>query len=153
MRDYRRTLRPASGHKDNPHLPCVVKDFQLDVPDDWKEQRLVDEGGWVDVPTAQAEPSEGRLIIVKIKDREGIGFRLLDKKGYDRLVDRLNSPGVLTEEVGAEDKGEFFSAVEAVEFDPSGKIRLTNTLLYTLKTESKVELRAVGGELEIRCPS
>lgn len=129
-----------------------MKEFQLDVPDDWKEQRPVDEEGWVDIPTAQAEPSEGRLIIIKIKDSEGIGFRLLDKKGYDRLVDRLNSPGVLTEEVGAEDKGEFFSAVEAVEFDPSGKIRLTNTLLYALKTESSVELRAVKGELEIRAP-
>ena len=152
MRDYKRTLRPAFGHKEHANLPCVVKNFQLDVPDDWKEQRPVDEGGWIDIPTAQAEPPGGRLIIVKIKDREGIGFRLLDKKGYYRLVDRLNSPGVLAEEIGAEDKGEFFSAVEAVEFDPSGKIRLTNTQLYMLKTESKVELRAVKGELEIRCP-
>lgn len=150
MRDYHRTLRPSSCHKEPPVYPCVMKEFQLDVPDDWKEQRSVDDQGWVDIPPAQTDSSNGKLIAVRIRDKDGVLLRLLCKKGYDSLVDKLSSPDALLTEVGAEDKGEFFSSVDAVDYDPSGKVRLTNTQLDVIKTGSRVELRVVRDGLEIR---
>ena len=150
MRDYHRTQRRSSYHKEHPEYPSVMKEFQLDVPDDWKEQRAVDDQGWVDIPPALTDSSNGKLIAVKIKDKDGVLFRFLCKKGYDSLVDKLCSSDALLTEVGAEDKGEFFSSVDAVDYDPSGKVRLTNTQLDVIKTGSKVELRAVRDGLEIR---
>jgi len=150
MRDYHRTLRPSSSQKEHPVYPGVIKEFQLDVPDDWKEQRAVDDQGWVDIPPALTDSSNGKLITVKIKDKDQIWFRFLGKRGYDNLVDKLNSPDALSTEVGATDKGEFFSSVDAVDYDPSGKVRLTHTQLDVIKTGSRVELRAIRDGLEIR---
>ncbi len=150
MKDYHRTLRPSSSHKEPTDHPCVMKEFQLDVPDDWKEHRAVDDQGWVDIPPALTDSSNGKLIAVKIKDKDGVLFRFLCKKGYDSLVDKLCSPDALLTEVGVEDKGEFFSSVDAVDYDPSGKVRLTNTQLDVIKKGSRVELRAVTDGIEIR---
>jgi hypothetical protein len=151
MRDYHRAFKPGPGPKPHGDSPRVMRTFRVDVPDDWKELRAVDEDGWVDIPSVRgAEPSCGRLILVKMRDPQGVCYRLLDKEGFDRLVENLKSSDRLAEEMGMKDKGEFFSSIDAVEYHPSGKVRLSSMHLSVLRTASKVELRAVKGELEIR---
>lgn len=150
MRDYHRTFRPASGQGLQGGNPRVVKTLKINLPDDWKEHRTVDPDGWLNLPPEyQADPQGHRIIVVKIKGDKGIRFRLLDKESFDRLVEQVNSRDFLTEEMGLEDKSEFFCAVDSVDYDPSGRVRLTMNQLITLQAGGKVELRAVKGVLEI----
>jgi len=134
-------------------MPKVIKNFRLNLPDDWKELRKVDPSGWLELPGGTtAFPEKGMLIIVKIKSEQGIRFRLLDKEGFDKLVERVNCRDFLAEEMGLQDKSEFFCAVDSVDYDPSGKVRLTTSQLITLQVSQEVELRAVKGDLEIGPP-
>ena len=153
MTDYHRTFRPTDGFWVHLDMPKVIKNFRLNLPDDWKELRKVDPSGWLELPCeSKAEPDKGMLIIVKIKSGQGIRFRLLDKEGFDRLVERINSKDFLAEEMGLQDKSEFFCAVDSVDYHPSGKVRLTMSQLITLQASQEVELRAVKGDLEIGPP-
>ena len=153
MRDYHRTYRPTTGQGMQGDVPRVIKTFRINLPDDWKEHRQVDANGWLVLPPDyHVEPKEGRLIVVKIKSGSCIRFRLLDKEGFNRLVERLNSEDFLAEEMGLRDKSEFFCAVDSVDYDSSGKVRLTQSQLITLKVVSKVELCVVKGDLEIGPP-
>ena len=67
MRDYGKQLRPAGGPKLAGEHPKVKKSFQLNVPNDWAEQREIDSNGWVDIPCKKGTDPEGeRLILVKV---------------------------------------------------------------------------------------
>jgi hypothetical protein len=153
MRDHYRAFRHSCGRHQGDH-PKVMKSFELDLPEDWKRLSAVDSDGWVDIPPPkEANPAGGRLILMKLKDSEGILFKLVDKQKYDKLVDQLGAKEIVSEDIGAEHKGEFFSSVDAVEYKPEGKVKLTIEHLHTLNVQVQVELRAVDGGLEIRCPS
>jgi hypothetical protein len=154
MRDYHRTFRPLGGQGAHGETPKVIKTFRLNLPDDWKELRRVDPEGWLDIPDVdQVEPKGGRLIVVKIRSERGIRFRLMDKERFDRLVEQVDSKEFLFEEMGLEDKSEFFCAVDSVDYHPTGKVKLTTSQLITLQAETEVELRLVKGDLEIGRPS
>ncbi len=153
MRDHYRAFKYAVTRQQGAH-PKVMKTFALDLPDNWQDMRDVDSQGWVDIPTAkEANPSGGTLILLKLKDDTGTVFKLFDKQEFDSLVDKLGTKEIASQDFGAEHKGEFFSSVSSVEYDPEGKVKLTVEHLHCLNTRTRVELRAVGGVLEIRCPS
>ncbi len=153
MSDYHRSFRPVTGTGVHAEVPRVVKNLQNELPENWKEKRQVDPDGWLELPDGyQADPAGGMFIVVKIKGPKGLRFRLLDKQGYDKLLEKVNSKDFLAEEMGLEDKTEFFCAVDAVDYDPAGRVRLTQNQLITLNVDRHVELHAVKGDLEIGPP-